>query len=84
MKLDVKAFALACGILWGGVILLVDLGSQIWSGYGLAFLSGIASVYPGYDPVMGFSSALIGAGYGLVDGSIAGLLLSWLYNLMAK
>ena len=84
MKLDVKALALAFGILWGGAILVLDVISQVCPGYAQSFLAGIASVYPGYEPTTGVASAVIGAGYGLVDGAIAGLVLAWLYNLIAK
>lgn len=83
MKLNVKALALAVGILWGGAILLVSIGNMIWPPYGGAFLQAVASVYPGYDPGGG-AAIVIGTLWGLVDGAIAGLILGWLYNLLAK
>jgi hypothetical protein len=42
----------------------------------------VSSIYPGYE-VGGFGSVVVGAGYGLVDGAIAGLILAWLYNAAA-
>ena len=38
MKLNVPAFALTAGLLWGGAVLLVALANLAWPGYGRAFL----------------------------------------------
>lgn len=84
MKLNVKAFTLAAGILWGGAILLIALGNLLWPDYGQAVLEWAASVYPGYTPSTGSGSVVIGALYGFVDGAVAGLIFAWLYNLLAK
>ncbi|HEX5092884.1 MAG TPA: hypothetical protein VFV84_09385 [Burkholderiales bacterium] len=82
MKLRPYAFAVAAGLLWGGALLLVSLAHAIWPPYGGAFLSAVASVYPGYA-ADGGASIIVAALYGLVDGGIAGLILAWLYNLLA-
>jgi hypothetical protein len=81
MKLDIKAFALACGILWGSVVFLVtwwvivldgSTGDPTWLG----------QIYLGYNisPV----GSVVGLGWGLVDGLIGGAVLAWLYNRFAK
>ena len=80
MKLNLKALALAVGILWGSGILLVSIGNMIFPPYGAAFLQTVASVYPFYDPASGGVSVVVGALLGFVDGAIAGFLLGWLYN----
>lgn len=84
MKLNLKALALAAGILWGAVILLTALLNLMWPTYGGAFLSGISSLYPGYTPGAGAGSMVIGTLYGFVDGAIAGLVFGWLYNALAR
>ena len=83
MHLNVKAMALAFGLLWGAAVLLVGLANMIWPGYGQAFLDLCASIYPGYSPGSGIGSVIVGALYGLVDGIIGGAVLAWLYNLCA-
>jgi hypothetical protein len=82
MRLDLKALAIAAGLLWGGAVLFVGAAHLLWPGYGGAFLEVVSSIYPGYE-VGGFGSVVVGAGYGLVDGAIAGLILGWLYNAAA-
>lgn len=83
MKLNIKAFALTCGLVWGGAILLTGIGGLMWTGYGQAFLDLVASVYPGYQGTATFGQVIIGTLYGLVDGGIGGAIFAWLYNLFA-
>lgn len=83
MRLDVKAAANAVGILWGAVVFLVGIGNLIFSGYGGAFLEMVASIYPGYHATASFGQVIVGTLYALVDGAIAGLIVSWLYNVFA-
>lgn len=83
MKFNLKALALAAGILWGAAVLLTSLMNLMWPPYGGAFLSWIASVYPGYAPGSGVG-AVIGGLYGFVDGAITGLVFGWLYNALAR
>lgn len=82
MKLNVTAFALAAGLLWGGAVLVVALANLAWPAYGRAFLELTASLYPGYHPGTGAVSAMIGALYGLVDGTIGAAVFAWLYNAL--
>ncbi len=79
MKLNIKAFALTGGILWG-----VSLFICTWW---LIFLEGatgditfIGRLYPGYcvSPV----GSLIGLAYGLVDGLIGGAVFACIYNCL--
>ena len=84
MKLNVTAFALAAGILWGGAVLVVALANIVWPSYGRAFLELAASLYPGYHPGGSVGSAAIGALYGLVDGAIGAAVFAWLYNVLVR
>jgi hypothetical protein len=80
MKLDLKALALACGIFWGALLLLVSLGDMIWPEYGEEILEIAESIYPGYHGPTGAGAAVIVTLYGLVDGAIGGFVFGWLYN----
>jgi len=84
MKFDTRAFALTAGLIWGGVVLLVSLANLCWPEYGTAFLSFVASVYPGYTPSSGTGSIVIGTAYGFVDGLVGGVVFAWLYNRLAR
>jgi hypothetical protein len=68
-------------LLWGGAILFVGLLNLAYQSYGMEFLKLASSVYPGFHNSRKFVDVLVGTGYGLVDGAIAGFLLGWLYNL---
>lgn len=83
MKLNLKAFALTAGILWAAAMLLTGLANLIWSGYGVAFLQLMASLYPGYHADGTFLDLVVGTLYALVDGAVAGLVFGWLYNVFA-
>lgn len=85
MKLDVKAIALTCGLVWGVLAMfLVGLCNLIWPGYGQAFLEVMDSMYPGYHATASFGQVIIGALYGLVDGAVAGAVFAWIYNRFVK
>ena len=80
MKLDVKAFALACGLIWGvGLFLItwwiIAIDGQAASDARAPF---IGLVYRGYALTTGGS--FIGLLWGLVDGAIGGAVFAWLYN----
>jgi hypothetical protein len=81
MKLNVKAFALAGGILWAASILILT-----WleiAGYGDMIAAGIVrNYYIGYSltPL----GSLIGAVYGFFDAGIGCAVFALLYNKLAK
>ena len=81
MKLNVKALASTAGILWALALFLVGAANLVWSGYGVAFLRLMASVYPGYHAAGSVGDLIVGTLYALVDGAICGLAFGWLYNL---
>jgi len=75
MKLNVKGFALAAGIVWGLSVLLVTLMSFWYQGEHLGILS---HVYIGYK--VSYLGSIVGLVYGLVTGLVAGTVFAWLYN----
>jgi hypothetical protein len=79
MKLNVKAFALACGLVWGlGVFMLA---------WWIMLFEGATGEVPFLGHIYrGFSISPLGSVIGLVwaffDGAIAGSIFAWLYNLL--
>lgn len=80
MKLNVKAFGLACGILWG-----VGLFAATWWIIAFEGATGdptfIGRLYRGY--AISPAGSLIGLLWALVDGLVGGAVFAWLYNLLA-
>ncbi len=80
MKLNIKAFGLACGLVWG-------LGLFFLTWWIIAFegttgdVTFIGRLYRGYSitPI----GSLIGLAWAFADGLIGGLIFAWLYNLLA-
>jgi len=81
MKLNIKAFALACGIIWG-----IGLFALTWWIIALDGATGevtlIGKLYRGYHitPL----GSLIGFIWAFFDGLIGGAIFAWLYNLLTK
>ena len=80
MRLNVKAFGLTCGILWG-------LGLFVITWWIIAFegVTGeptfIGRLYRGYS--ISPAGSLIGFVWALVDGVVGGAIFAWLYNVLA-
>ncbi len=81
MRLNVKAFALACGITWGVGILIFTWWIIMFEGV-TGELTLLGRIYRGYSitPL----GSVIGLVWGLVDGAIAGAIVAWLYNRFSK
>ena len=84
MKLDNKALAYAGAALCGGSVLVVGLINLSSPEYGREVLELLASIYPGYHAERSVESVLIGTGYALTKGAVAGWLFGWLYNRLTK
>jgi ABC-type nitrate/sulfonate/bicarbonate transport system permease component len=84
MEASAKAITVTSALLWGGCMLLVGLINLADPSYGGEFLRVMSSVYPGADTARSIWRVLLGTGYGLVDGAVAGYLFVWLYRLLAK
>ena len=81
MKLDVKAFALTGGILWGGAVCFATLWLLLSGSQG-ALIRQIDHFYIGYS--YSYLGAFVGLVWGFIDGAIGGALFAWLYNKLAK
>jgi hypothetical protein len=80
-KLNVKALALACGVLWG--LYMLCIGWAAWLiAWGTGFVTAMSSVYIGFAPT--FLGGIIGAIWGVVDGAVAGAIIAWVYNKAAR
>jgi hypothetical protein len=80
MRLNVKAFALAAGFLWGLIILVVTF-YMAWRESSGEHLGRLGLFYPGYAVTYGGS--VIGFIWSFIYGAIAGALFAWFYNRMA-
>ncbi len=80
MKLNVKAFALACGILWS-----ISVFGLTWWMIAFDGVSNdptfVARMYRGYTvtPV----GSVIGFFWALGDGLIGGAVFAWFYNFLS-
>ena len=81
MKLDVKAFTLASGIV-SGIVSLVWVLFVVLTGRGLQFMEIIAAFHPGYTPTV--LGAVISAIWMLIYGLIVGALFAYIYNYLQK
>jgi hypothetical protein len=79
MKLDIKAFALTCGIIWGLALPLLTWWVMATSGPRTPLLW-LAHVYRGYSLTL--IGSLIGAVWAFFDGLIGGALFAWLYDVI--
>lgn len=81
MKLNVKAFAITSGLLWGlGVFTLT---------WWIIFFDGatgdtliIGKIYRGFS--VSPTGSFIGLGWGLLDGYVGGAIFACLYNKLAS
>ena len=82
MHLSLKGLTIACALVWAGCLFFVGMANLV-SPYGGNFLQMMSSVYPGFHASRNVADVLIGTGYALVDGAIAGFVFGWLYNLVS-
>lgn len=81
MKLDIRAFALACGLLWGLALFLVTWWILAFDG-AITEPTFLGRIYRGYSitPL----GSVIGLVWGFADGLIGGAIFAWLYNRLAR
>ena len=79
MKLNVKAFALTCAIIWGVGLFVITWWMIVFGG-ATGEPTFFGRVYLGYclSPL----GSLIGLVWGVVEGLIGGAIFAWLYNLI--
>jgi len=80
MRLNVKAFAMTCGLFWGLVLFFLTWWLIAFEG-STQETTLIGQVYRGYT--VSPAGSFIGLGWGLVDGSIGGALFAWLLNRLS-
>ncbi len=74
------ALGIAIGVLWAIYVFFAGIVAMF--GWGVALVETLASLYIGYEAsVIG---AIIGAVWAFVDGFIAGVVIAWIYNMVAK
>lgn len=79
-KLSANALGISIGILCSAYALFCGITAMF--GWGTSLVDAISSLYIGYSAsVLG---AIIGAIWAFVDGYIAGFVIAWLYNKIAK
>lgn len=77
MRIDVKAFALACAVLSA-------IGLMLGTWWIIAFdgpstnPTWLGHIYRGYT--LTWAGSLVGAAWGFVDGLMGGALFAWLYD----
>ncbi len=79
MKLNVKAFALSCGILWGIGLFCLTWWVILFDGASCD-PTWLGSFYRGYN--ISWGGSLIGLVWAFFDGLIGGLVFAWLYNCL--
>jgi hypothetical protein len=80
MRLNTRAFALACGVVWGSAILLATVWLVAFGFHG-QLMQQLDHFYFGYS--VSWLGAVIGGIWGFCDGFIGGWVLAWLYNKFA-
>jgi len=77
IRLNVKAFALTCGILWALTMLFMTVFMVLRNDL-FTFMDNFQAIYYGYT--VSWPGAIIGTIWGFVDGLIGGAIFAWLYN----
>jgi len=80
-KLDVKAFSMALGLVWGGVTFLLGLMDTLYF-WGSSWGKMMTMVYIGYQPTI--IGSIIAAVWGFVYAALLGLAVAWLYNRLVE
>jgi hypothetical protein len=80
MKLNVKAFALTCGLVWGFGLFLLTWWLILFEGPSQNLYL-INHLYRGYR--MTPLGSFIGLVWGFFDALVGGAIFAWLYNRLA-
>ncbi|MBN1381017.1 MAG: bacteriophage holin [Deltaproteobacteria bacterium] len=79
MKLNVNAFAVTCGILWGFGLFVLTWWIIAFDG-ATGDPTFIGRIYRGFT--ISPTGSFIGLLWAFVDGLIGGAIFAWLYNLI--
>jgi hypothetical protein len=80
MKLNIKAFAITCGLIWGVGVFLLTWWIIAFEG-STGEVPFLGRLYRGYN--ISPMGSIIGLIWALIDGGIGGAIFAWLYNLIA-
>lgn len=79
-KCQPLALGIAIGVLWALYVGCLAITAMFH--WGAELIAPLASLYIGYGAsVIG---AIIGAAWAFVDGFVAGIVIAWIYNAVAK
>ncbi len=79
-QLSHHALGVAFGILWALYVAFLAVTAMF--GWGTALVTTLSSLYIGYSASI--VGAVVGALWAFVDGYIAGTVIAWVYNRLAK
>ena len=80
MKLNVKAFALTCGVVWGLGLFLLTWWIIAFEG-STGEITTIGRIYRGFN--ISPLGSVVGLVWALIDGAIGGAIFALIYNLIA-
>jgi hypothetical protein len=78
MKIDVKAFAFSCAVVWGIGLVLATWWIVAFDGPSTD-PTWLGHLYRGYN--LTWTGGLIGGVWGFFDGLIGGAVFAWLYDV---
>lgn len=81
MKLNVRAFAVTCGAIWGFGLFLLTWWIILFEGTSREPTI-IGLVYRGFT--LSPAGSVIGFLWALADGLVGGAIFAWLYNLISS
>ena len=79
-KLQPLAFGVAIGVLWALYVFFAGIFAMY--DWGVAMVGALGSFYIGYGPTI--LGSIVGALWAFVDGLVAGAVIAWIYNAIAK
>lgn len=80
MKLDVRAFAVTCSLIWGFGLFFLTWWIIMFDGP-TGEVTLIGRLYRGYS--ISPTGSVIGLLWALLDGFVGGAIFAWLYNRIA-
>jgi hypothetical protein len=81
MKLDIKAFGLTCGLLWGIGLFCLTWWIILFDG-ATGEITLLGRIYRGYS--ISPLGSVVGLAWALADGLVGGIVFAWLYNRLAS
>ena len=80
-KINAVNLGIAIGVIAAIYCFLLGL-IALWFNWGTGLVQTISSLYIGYNA--SYLGSLIGAVWAFADGFIAGIVIAWIYNKLAK